>query len=46
VKSILVLAYEQYGDVEREEEIFLRNKILIKHPGFLPGGEVLEILSE
>lgn len=46
VKSTLVLAYEQYGDIEREEEIFQRNKEIIKHPGFLPGGESLRILSE
>ncbi len=46
VESVLTLAYNQYGDIEREEEIFQRNKVLIKHPGFLPGGEALRILSE
>jgi prophage DNA circulation protein len=46
IKSTLVLAYEQYGDIEREEEVFQRNKEIIKHPGFLPGGEILRVLSE
>lgn len=46
IVSTLKLAYDQYGDVEREDEIFQRNKELIKHPGFLPGGEDLRILSE
>lgn len=46
VQSSLTLAYDQYGDIEREEEIFSRNRILVKHPGFLPNGEVIKILNE
>ncbi len=44
--SSLELAYNKYEDLGREEEIISRNIILIKHPGFLPGGETLEILNE
>lgn len=39
----LVLAYRLYGDASREEEIVARN--LPRHPGFLIGGEALEVLS-
>ncbi len=45
-KSTLQLAYELYGDIDRDEDIYDRNKPLVKHPGFLPGGEVLKVLSE
>lgn len=45
VTSSLVLAYNKYNDLDRELEIITRNRPLIKHPGFLPGGQVLEILS-
>jgi prophage DNA circulation protein len=44
--SALELAYNEYGDIGREEEIFLRNWNEIKHPGFLPNGENIRILSE
>ncbi len=43
--SSLELAYDKYEDLDREEEIIRRNILLVKHPGFLPGGETLEILS-
>ena len=39
----LVLAQMIYGDATRENEIVLRNSIT--HPGFVPEGEPLEILS-
>ena len=39
----LVLAYQLYGDATRESEIVRRNKI--RHPGFVPGGRPLEIVS-
>jgi prophage DNA circulation protein len=40
----VVLAYDLYEDIEREDEIIQRN-VIIKHPGFLPGGQVLEVLN-
>ena len=43
--SSLAAAYNNYGDLSREREIINRNKSLIKHPGFLPGGRVLELLN-
>lgn len=39
-----VLAYRIYGDATRAEEIVARNKI--RHPGFVPGGIALEVLSD
>ena len=43
--SSLVLAYDKYEDLTREREIIGRNLSLIKHPGFLPGGQSLELLN-
>ena len=43
--SSLTVAYNNYGDLNREKEIIDRNRPLIKHPGFLPGGRVLELLN-
>lgn len=40
----LVLAYEIYGDVGRAGDIVTRNGIA--HPGFIPGGQRLEVLSK
>jgi len=40
----VVLAYRLYGDATRDEEIVTRNKIA--HPGFLPGGRALEVLTD
>lgn len=37
----LVIAYNLYGDASRENEIVLRNNI--RHPGFVPGGQALEV---
>lgn len=39
-----VLAYRIYGDATRADEIVARNKI--RHPGFVPGGVALEVLSD
>lgn len=39
----LFFAYDQYEDIDRAPEIVSRNNIL--HPGFLPGGVDLEVLS-
>ncbi len=40
----LVLAHQIYGDASRAEQLVARNKI--RHPGFVPGGNVLEVLSD
>lgn len=39
----LVLAYNLYGDANKEADIIKRNKV--RHPGFLPGGQSIEVLS-
>jgi prophage DNA circulation protein len=46
VQSVLTLSYDKYIDVKRDDEIFKKNRPIIKHPGFLPGGEIVELLSE
>lgn len=45
VENTLILAYEKYEDINRNEEIFLKNKEQIKSPGFLPNGDNIRILS-
>lgn len=40
----LILSYDLYGNVDREEDLTLRNDIL--HPGFMPGGIPLEVLID
>ncbi len=40
----LVLAYQIYGDPQRDSELIERNNIV--HPGFVPGGTALEVLSD
>jgi len=40
----LVLAHQVYGDATREEELVTRNKIA--HPGFVQGGQPLEVLTD
>ena len=40
----LVLAHRLYGDAERAGDIVARNRI--NHPGFIPGGRSLEVLSD
>jgi len=42
----LEIAYDRYLDLDRAEDIFQRNKETIQHPGFFPGGQNVEILSE
>jgi prophage DNA circulation protein len=44
--STLLLAYREYGDINRADEILDRNKSLIFHPAFIPGGETISILAE
>ena len=44
--TTLEIAYDRYMDLDRAEEIFQRNKTMVQHPGFLPGGKKIEILSE
>jgi len=44
--STLQLAYDLYNDLDRCSNIFERNIPLVKHPGFLPGGQTIEVLSE
>lgn len=38
-----VLAYQLYGDVDREAEIITRNRL--RHPGRVPGGETIQVLT-
>ncbi len=45
VISSLVLSYNLYENLERESEIINRNIPIVKHPGFLPQNETLEILD-
>lgn len=40
----LVVAYEIYGDATRDKEIIARNRI--RHPGFVPGGQALEVIAD
>lgn len=40
----LVLAHNLYGDTTRESELISRNNIA--HPGFVAGGQSLEVLSD
>lgn len=42
--NALALAYRLYGDASRASEIVRRNAL--PHPGFVPGGVPLEVLSE
>lgn len=39
----LVLAYRLYADAGRAAEVCRRNRV--RHPGFVPGGQVLEVRS-
>jgi prophage DNA circulation protein len=41
----LVVAYLAFGDATRAAEIVARNAIIIRHPGFVPGGIPLEALA-
>lgn len=46
VTPAIVLAYNKYKDISRDEEIVNRNLTIADHPGFLPEGQEVEILSE
>lgn len=46
VVNSLNLSYNKYKDLNREEEIITHNLDKITHPGFLPSGYNLRILSE
>jgi prophage DNA circulation protein len=41
----LALAHRLYGDAEREADLIARNPA-IRHPGFVRGGEELEVLAD
>jgi prophage DNA circulation protein len=45
VENTLTLAYNQYEDLGRSNEIIRQNPLLIPHPGFLPGGKDIRILT-
>ncbi|MEJ1402581.1 MAG: DNA circularization N-terminal domain-containing protein [Candidatus Sedimenticola sp. (ex Thyasira tokunagai)] len=40
----LVVAHQVYGDANRDGELITRNNI--RHPGFVSGGDALEVLSD
>ncbi|MEJ1378178.1 MAG: DNA circularization N-terminal domain-containing protein [Candidatus Sedimenticola sp. (ex Thyasira tokunagai)] len=40
----LVVAHQVYGDANRDGELISRNNI--RHPGFVSGGDALEVLSD
>jgi len=40
----LLIAHRLYGDATREADIVARNRL--RHPGFVPGGEALEVLRD
>lgn len=40
----LVLAYDIYEDLDKETDIINRNNV--RHPGFLPGGQNLSVLTD
>lgn len=40
---VLVVAYGLYGDIDQADSIVARNHI--RHPGFVPGGRSIEILT-
>lgn len=40
----LVLSHKLYGDISKEADLIARNNI--RHPGFVPGGRTLEVLSD
>jgi prophage DNA circulation protein len=44
VENTLTLAYKKYDDLDMANDIFYRNKL--QHPGFLPSGSMMRLLSE
>lgn len=45
-QTTLELAYDQYNDLDRNKEIYNKNRAKIKHPGFLPNNDLIRILNE
>lgn len=43
VRPALAVAYDLYGDLDRESQVVALNRV--RHPSLLPGGETLEVLS-
>ena len=43
-RNSLALAHELYASVDREQDIIDRNNV--RHPGFVPGGVALEVLTD
>lgn len=41
---VLAISWSLYGDIDQADDIISRNNV--RHPGFVPGGEELQILSE
>ncbi len=46
VETTLELAYEKYEDLNRADEIYKKNKLIIQHPGFMPPDDTIRILDE
>jgi prophage DNA circulation protein len=46
ITNTLSLAYDRYKDLDRADQIFGRNKLIANHPGFLPEGSTIELLSK
>jgi prophage DNA circulation protein len=46
IQTTLQLAYERYNNLDRAQEVFDLNNRVTNHPGFLPEGDVIEILNE
>lgn len=44
--NTLVLAYNKYESTARADEIFDMNRLGIRHPGFIVGGEMIEVLAK
>jgi hypothetical protein len=45
IQTALHVAYNRYGDVNRDHELMNLNPIVVNHPGFLPQGEGINILD-
>lgn len=46
VLPAIVLAYDWYENLDKEDQIIQHNIGLVDHPGFLPSGQLLELLDE
>jgi prophage DNA circulation protein len=46
IETTLELAYNRYKDLNRSKEIYNNNRILIRHPGFMPPNDMIRILDE